>query len=102
MWHSAVSADVRIEELRQQGAQALAWGLQHDDMLEGLLRQLAAAREFKLTGDSQAAARVGGFRVPGDSVVPKWLQGEARARSQALYKQQLRARAGKGKGRGTD
>eukprot|EP00974_Lingulodinium_polyedra_P045255 4340369-Lingulodinium_polyedra.AAC.1 len=44
LWHSAVSADMRLEEFRQQGAQALAWGLQHDDMLEGLLRQLAAAR----------------------------------------------------------
>eukprot|EP00974_Lingulodinium_polyedra_P026332 2540918-Lingulodinium_polyedra.AAC.1 len=43
-----------------------------------------------------------GFRAPGDSVVPHWLQDEARTHSQALYKQQLRARAGKGKGRGAD
>eukprot|EP00974_Lingulodinium_polyedra_P053511 5141356-Lingulodinium_polyedra.AAC.1 len=74
---------MRVEEFQQQGPQALAWGLQHDDMLEGLLRQLASAREYKLTGDAQAAQRVLGFRAPGDSVVPGWLQGDSRTYAQA-------------------
>ena len=110
-WHSACTLDLRIQELGTKGAQALAKGLATCDICEGLLRQLASSREFALSQDSEAAARILGFRMPGDSVTPTWLLDEARIASQAKYKESLRVRRpsgktdgapakGKGKGRG--
>ena len=101
LWHSATVCDLRLKELADKGPQALAIGLSSDDVLEGMLRQLAAAKEFKSTHDSEAANRILGFRAPGDSITPQWLQEDARSHSQAIYKQGLRLRGkGKGKGRG--
>ena len=75
----------------------LAKGLQTDDLLEGLLRQLASAREFKLSRGSEAAARILGFRTPGDTIAPGWLLDDARNHSQSIHKQGLRARKPGGK-----
>ena len=101
LWHSATVCDLRLKELADKGPQALAIGLSSDDVPEGMLRQLAAAKEFKSTHDSEAANRILGFRAPGDSITPQWLQEDARSHSQAIYKQGLRLRGkGKGKGRG--
>ena len=80
----------------------LQWGLQHDDILEGGLRQLAAAAEFKRTHDAQLSNHMLGFRVPGDSVAPDWLLNEGRSYSTAVYQQGLRTRTGgQGRGRGS-
>ncbi len=93
LWHAACTVDTRIEELlRCYGQQGLAWGLYADDILEGLLRQLASAREYKLHGDTEAAKSILALRRPGDIVVPAWLADESRAHSTAMYKQQLRVR----------
>lgn len=43
LWHTATLCDFRVDELLQSGTEGLVWGSQHDDMLEGMLRQLAAA-----------------------------------------------------------
>ena len=94
LWHTATLMDMRIQELiKSGGPPALQWGLMHDDMLEGGLRQLAAASEYKRTHDSALAQHMVGFRTPGDSVAPSWLLEEGRAYSTSLYKQNLRTRA---------
>lgn len=49
LWHTATTLDLRVKVFSDRGPQALAWGLLHDDLLEGLLRQLAAAKEYHLT-----------------------------------------------------
>ena len=96
------------EHTRTGGIPELLVGLQTDDMLEGVLRQLAAAKDYKLHGDSAAARAILCLKRPGDSVIPGWLQDEARGHSQALYKQNLRTRPGRGnkgekdKGKGGD
>ena len=83
------------------GPRALQWALEHDELLEGLLRQLAAAREFKRTGDAVQANRVLGFRTPGDSVLPGWMQDDTRSYAHAINKQHLRVHGrGGGGGRG--
>ena len=99
-WHSAVVIDMRIAEFSRQGPEALAAGLASDDVLEGLLRQLASARELALTGDVAAANRILGFRMPGEGITPGWLLDDARTHSTAIYKQGRRARGGEGRGRG--
>ena len=99
LWHACCIVDIRVEEyLARGGMPALLWGLNTDDVLEGTLRQLASAREFKLHGDSQAARALLAFKRPGDSVVPQWLQEESRAYSTAMHKQGLRTRGGGGGG----
>ena len=100
LWHAAVTVDIRVEEwLAQGGVQGLAFGLQSDDVLEGLLRQLASAREFKLTGDAPAARAILAMRRPGDSILPQWLADEARSYSTAVWKQNQRTHGGRGKGK---
>ena len=114
MWHSACAVDLRVEEMAKDGPQALAANLESDDLVEGLLRQLASAREFALTHDSAAASRILGFRMPGESITPQWLLDDANQHSQSMHKQTLRTRkpeskaaaaaavagGGKGKGKG--
>ncbi|CAE8743797.1 unnamed protein product [Polarella glacialis] len=73
----------------------LRWALTHDDMLEGLFRQLSAAREFQLTGDAAAASRILAFRSANESALPSWLQTEARRWSDQVRKQGLRGTAPK-------
>ena len=92
LWHTAATSDLRLDELSKGGPQALAWGLQNDDIVEGLLRQLAAARFFKISGDAEGAARMLGFANPESSIAPGWLEDEARSHSTAMYKQGLRTR----------
>ncbi|CAE8692694.1 unnamed protein product, partial [Polarella glacialis] len=93
LFHTATLCDMRIAEYTQsQGANGLAWALSHDDMLEGMLRQLSAAKEYHLTGDSAQASRIIAFRTGNDSVLPSWLQSETREFSNAVHKQELRAR----------
>jgi len=94
-----VTIDLRVEEwLRWGGVNGVAQVLMTDDLLEGVLRQLAAAREFKLTGDSVAARAILAMKRPTDSVLPPLLAEESRAYSTAVYKQGLRTR-GRGKGK---
>lgn len=95
LWHMATTLDLRIKEFADRGPQALDSCT--TTCLEGLLRQLAAAREYHLTHDAEAANRGLGFKAPGDSVAQGWLQEDARAHSQALYRQGLRNR-GRGSG----
>jgi hypothetical protein len=93
LFHTATLCDMRIAEYTQsQGANGLAWALSHDDMLEGMLRQLSAAKEYHLTGDSAQASRIIAFRTGNDSVLPSWLQSETREFPNAVHKQELRAR----------
>ena len=55
-FHTATIIDLRIDEFWRAGAaKAVMWALLHDDLLEGSIRQMAFAREFKLTGDEMAA-----------------------------------------------
>ena len=61
----------------------------------GLLRQLCAARELKLTRDAAASNRMLGFRLPGDSIAPTWLRDESRLYAQNVHKQELRTRPSK-------
>ena len=64
--------------------------LQSDDILEALLRQLAAAREYRLTGDTEMCNHILGVRPPGSSVTPTWLADESRAHATAMFKQNQR------------
>ncbi|CAE8684103.1 unnamed protein product, partial [Polarella glacialis] len=80
---------------RAHGPPGLGWALTHDDMLEGLFRQLSAGREFHLTGDAAAASRIIAFRSANESVLPSWLQNEIRGWSNQIHKQELRARGPK-------
>ena len=96
LWHTACAIDLRIEELLKHGPQGLAWGLENDDILEGSLRQLAAAQEVKRTGDKRFAANVSAFKPPDGSVIPNWLQDESRLHSKALHHEELRNRKGGG------
>lgn len=99
LWQAACIVDMRVNELmRRAGIPGLLEGLQSDDILEGTLRQLAVARDYKLHGDSAAARAILALKRPGDSVIPNTLQDEVRGQSQALYKQHLRTRPGRGKG----
>ena len=98
LWHTATLADMRIDEYRRHGPAALAHGLQTDDTLEALLRQLTAARDFNLFGDANASNSMLGIRASGDTVTPQWLQDESRAYSTALHRQSLRARDTKATG----
>ena len=59
---------MRIDELLSQGQESLVWGLQHDDILEGLLRHLAASQEFLKTKDIGASSHMLGFQAP-DSIM---------------------------------
>ena len=99
-WHAATIADMRVAEFLRGGVQNLAAGLQTDDLLESVLRQLAAAREFRNTGDSAASNHILGVQLPGSSVTPVWLQDKSRAYSTAMHKQGLRTR-GRGDGKGS-
>eukprot|EP00442_Polarella_glacialis_P047256 CAMPEP_0115051446 /NCGR_PEP_ID=MMETSP0227-20121206/2350_1 /TAXON_ID=89957 /ORGANISM="Polarella glacialis, Strain CCMP 1383" /LENGTH=349 /DNA_ID=CAMNT_0002435425 /DNA_START=611 /DNA_END=1662 /DNA_ORIENTATION=+ len=88
LYHSATLCDMRIDEyLTTHGVAGLMWALTHDDMLEGLFRQLSAAREFQLTGDAAAASRILAFRNANGSVLPSWLQCEARRWSEQVHEQ---------------
>ena len=102
LWHAAVTIDLRVEEwLQQGGVHGLAVGLQTDDLLEGLLRQLASAREYKLTGDGPASRAILAMRRPGDSILPQWLADESRSYCTAVWKQNQRTNGrGKSKGKG--
>ena len=95
LWHAACTIDLRVAEFSQNGPAALAQGLCSDDILEAHLRQLAAAKFFKLSGDSEGANRMLGYGNPDSSIAPGWLEEESRAHSTAMYKQGLRARANK-------
>ena len=64
------------------------------------MRQLASAREFKLSHDAEAASRILGFRTPGDTIAPGWLLDDACTHSQAMCKQGMRARKPSGKATG--
>ena len=97
-WHSATVADMRLEEADRMGPTGKSYALAHDDQLETLLRQLASAREFKLTGDASAAERILAVKAPGSSILPAWLADEARAHSTALWKQGIRTRGSGKKG----
>ncbi|CAE8611017.1 unnamed protein product [Polarella glacialis] len=91
LFHSATLCDMRIEEfLRAHGTPGLEWALTRDDMLESLFRQLSSAREFQLTGDAAAASRILAFSSSSGSVLPSWLQNEARRWSNQVHKQGLR------------
>ncbi|CAE8631456.1 unnamed protein product [Polarella glacialis] len=91
LYHSATLCDMRIDEyLTAHGTTGLGWALTHDDMLEGLFRQLSAAREFQLTGDASAASRILAFRSANESVLPSWLQTETRRWANQVRKQELR------------
>ncbi|CAE8614727.1 unnamed protein product [Polarella glacialis] len=82
---------MRINEyLTAHGTTGLGWALTHDDMLEGLFRQLSAAREFQLTGDAAAASRTLAFRSANESVLPSWLQTETRRWSNQVHRQGIR------------
>ena len=100
MWHAACAIDLRIAEFSAQGPQALAAALTSDDLLEGLLRQVATAREFSITRDAEAASRILGFRMPGDSIVPGWLRDDSRSHSMAVHKQDMRTKQPKNQGGG--
>ena len=92
-WHAATLVDMRVQELVQTaGAASLSDAMLKDDQLEVLLRQLAAAREYRLSGDAEAANHVLGVQPSGASVVPTWLASEARAHSTAMYQQGIRTR----------
>ena len=57
---------MRVEEaIRSGGPAGLKWLLAQDDQIEGILRHLAAAREFKLHGDTHAARSILTLRRPG-------------------------------------
>ncbi|CAE8602022.1 unnamed protein product [Polarella glacialis] len=91
LYHSATLCDMRIDEyLTTHGTAGLRWALTRDDMLEGLFRQLSAAREFQLAGDAAAASRILAFRSANESVLPSWIQAEARRWSDQAHKQGLR------------
>ncbi|CAE8610169.1 unnamed protein product [Polarella glacialis] len=91
LYHSATLCDMRIDEyLTAHGTTGLRWALTHDDMLEGLFRQLSAAREFQITGDAAATSRILAFRSANESVLPSWLQTETRRWSNQVHKQELR------------
>ncbi|CAE8621317.1 unnamed protein product [Polarella glacialis] len=91
LYHSATLCDMRIDEfLTAHGTTGLGWGLTHDDMLEGLFRQLSSAREFQLTGDAAAASRILAFSSANESVLPSWLQNETHRWSNQVHKQGLR------------
>ena len=100
LWHTATMMDMRIQELTTHGPTGLQWGLMHDDILEGGLRQSAAAAEYKRTHDSALAHHMVGVRTPGDSVAPQWVLDEGRAYSSSMYRQNLRTRRGGGGGAG--
>ena len=89
---------MRVQEALRFGASGLSVALETDDQLEISLRQLAAAREYRLTGDDSASAHILAARPPGASILPSWLADESRAYSQAIHKQGLRTR-GKGGGK---
>ena len=83
---------MRIAEYMQSGgAGAVAWGLQNDISLESSLRNLAAAQEFKVTGDSEALNSLIMFKR-GGSLLPEWLSSNTKSTSQAVHQQGLRAR----------
>ncbi|CAE8594468.1 unnamed protein product [Polarella glacialis] len=91
LYHSATLCDMRINEyLTARGTTGLGWALTRDDMLEGLFRQLSAAREFQLTGDAAAASRILAFRSANESVLPSWLQTETRRWSNQVRKHEIR------------
>ncbi|CAE8641212.1 unnamed protein product [Polarella glacialis] len=92
LYHSATVCDMQIDEyVAAHGPAGLGWALTHDDMLEGLFRQLSAAREFQLTGDAAATSRILAFSSANESILPPWLQNETRKWSSQVRKQKLRA-----------
>ncbi|CAE8600464.1 unnamed protein product [Polarella glacialis] len=92
---TALPSSYKNEYVKAHGPPGLGWALTHDDMLEGLFRQLSAGREFHLTGDAAAASRIIAFRSANESVLPSWLQNEIRGWSNQIHKQELRARGPK-------
>ncbi|CAE8705687.1 unnamed protein product [Polarella glacialis] len=91
LYHSAMLCDMRLDEyVTAHGAPGLGWALTHDAMLEGLFRQLSAAREFQLTGDAAAASKILAFRGANESALPSWLQTETRRCSNQIRMKELR------------
>ncbi len=76
--------------------------LTSDPEFETLIRQLAAAKEYRITGDAAASSHVLGIHRPEDSVLPSWLAEDSRAFSTAMYKQGVRTRGSKGGGKSKD
>lgn len=99
LWHAATTVDLKLDEYARAGPNHLAWGLVHDDIVEGHLRQLAAAKYYKLTGDSEASNRMLGYSNPEGSVAPTWMEDDARGFSLAKHKETMRNRKG---GHGND
>ena len=62
-------------------------------MLESLLRSLASAKEYVVTGDSAASNSLLVFKR-GGSLLPNWLSDDTKAISKAQHQQDLRARKG--------
>ena len=87
LWSIATMIDLRIQELSHWGVDGLQWGLQRDDMLEGSLRQLAAANGYRLRKDSAMANSMLGFKLPGESVAPSWLRDAGLSYNKQVHQQ---------------
>ena len=61
--------------------------LDDDDVMESLLRAVAANVHYKRTGDGESADRMRGFVTPGDEIAPSWLLDSSTEYSRHIHRQ---------------